>query len=420
MPPATMAIAILLATVTLIVTRPGGFSEGWAAMLGAGAMLLLKLARLADLRAVVSEVAGVLLFLLGMMVLTAAAEPSGLFDLLALRRARAARGSGYALFAGVFLLGAAITALLSLDVTVLVLTPIVYALAARARLDALPYVYACTFVANTGSLLLPISNLTNLLVYGLLGLGFAQFVGLMLFPQLVALVVNGAVLFLLFRGRLPRRFDRCALEGLEPDDDANYLRIATAVLTTTLLALVVCGLRTWPIYPPALAGGGLLLAIALARRRLSPRQAVRQVSWSLFPFVIGMFTVIRGVEAAWLPRLGSGAQLDAHGLPALLITAFGTALGANLVNNVPMVAGMIQLLGHASPAARQPLALATVLGANLGPVVTPFGSLATLLWLTIVRRKGEEVTMIGYMKVGALVAPPVLLAATLALAVVLR
>jgi len=339
---------------------------------------------------------------------------------LALRTARAARGSGYALFVGVFGLGAAITALLSLDVTVLVLTPIVYALATRLRLDALPYMYACTFVANTGSLLLPISNLTNLLVYGLLGFGFARFADTMLLPQIVALAVNLAVLFLLFRARLPRRFERGALTALPMNTDPTYLRIATAVLGATLLALLACGLRAWPIYPPALVGGASLLTVGLARRRLVPRQAAREISWGLFPFVIGMFTVICGVEAAWLPRLGGVDRLSAHDLPALLVTAFGTALGANLVNNVPMVAGMIGLLGHADPAARQPLALATILGANLGPVVTPFGSLATLLWLTIVRRKGEEVSTLGYMKVGALVAPPVLLAATLALWAVLR
>ena len=133
-----------------------------------------------------------------------------------------------------------------------------------------------------------------------------------------------------------------------------------------------------------------------------------------------MFTIIRGVEDLWLRRLGGNTTLTAHDLPALLAAAGGTALGSNLVNNVPMVAALIGVLRQADPAAREPLALAVVLGGNLGPVVTPFGSLATLLWLAIVRRKGEAITGAGYIKVGALVAPPVLLAATLALWAVLR
>jgi len=414
------ATVILALTVAAIVARPRGLGEGWSATLGATAMLLTRLATPGDLLAVVREVAGVLLFLLGMMVLTAAAERAGLFALLARRTALAARGSGRALYAGLFFLGAAVTAFLSLDVTVLVLTPIVHALAVRLRLKPLPYLFICTFVANTGSLLPPISNLTNLLVYGLLGLSFTGFARAMLLPQLAALAANLAVLALLFRRDIPRRFDPAPLRADPPVDDPAYLRAATLVLGATLVALVVAGVRGWPIAAPALAGGAALAGAALARGRATPRALAAEVSWGLFPFVVGMFTIIRGVEDLWLRRLGGTITLTAHDLPALLVAAGGTALGSNLVNNVPMVAALIGVLRQADPAAREPLALAVVLGGNRGPVVTPFGSLATLLWLAIVRRKGEAITGAGYMKVGALVAPPVLLAATLALWAVLR
>ncbi len=242
------ATASLAPTVAAIVARPRGLGEGWSATLGAAAMLLTRLATPGDLLAVVREVAGVLLFLLSMMVLTAAAE----------------RGSGRGLYAGLFLLGAAVTALLSLDVTVLVLTPIVHTLAVRLRLKPLPYLFICTFVANTGSLLLPISNLTNLLVYGLLGLGFAGFARAMLLPQLAALAANLAVLALLFRRDIPRRFDPAPLRADPPVDDPAYLRAATLVLGATLVALVVAGVRGWPIAAPALAGGAALAGAALA------------------------------------------------------------------------------------------------------------------------------------------------------------
>jgi arsenical pump membrane protein len=412
--------AILFLTIALIVIRPRGLDEAWAAVGGAVAMLLCRFVSVADLAQVTREVADVLLFLVGMMVLTAVVERSGLFELLALWTARAARGSGYLLFLGVFLLGFAITALLSLDVTVLVLTPIVYALAVRLRVKALPYMFVCTFVANTGSLLLPISNLTNLLAYGLLGLGFVNFARLMFWPQLAALAVNIGVFFLIFRHQLPRQFDRDSLPTRPEGVDLRFLRVAAVTLGLVLLALVVAGVRTWPIAIPALVGGAVLAGIAIGWRKITPRAIVSEVSWSLIPFIIGMFTLIRGAERVWLAQLGGGPTLATHGLPELLLIAFGTGIGANLVNNIPMIGAAIGLLGNATPAAREPLALAAVLGANLGPTVTPFGSLATLLWLTIIRRKGEELSTLEYMRVGILTAPPTLLAATIVLWLVIR
>jgi arsenical pump membrane protein len=411
---------ILLLTIALIVIRPRGLDEAWAAVGGAVAMLLCRFVGFADLAQVTREVADVLLFLVGMMILTAVVERSGLFDLLALWTARAARGSGYLLFLGIFLLGFAITALLSLDVTVLVLTPIVYALAVRLRVKALPYLFVCTFVANTGSLLLPISNLTNLLAYGLLGLGFVNFARLMFWPQLAALAVNIGVFFLIFRRQLPRAFDRRSLPTSPEGADWRFLHVAAVALSLVLLALFVAGVRAWPIAIPALFGGLALAAIAVRWGKVAPRVLVKDVSWSLIPFIIGMFTLIRGAERVWLAQLGGGPTLADYALPDLLLVAFGTGIGANLINNIPMIGAAIGLLGNATPAAREPLALAAILGANLGPTVTPFGSLATLLWLTIIRRKGEQLSTLEYMRVGILTAPPTLLAATIVLWLVIR
>lgn len=411
---------ILLLTIALIITRPCGLNEAWAAVGGAAAMFLCRFIGLGDLAGVAREVADVLLFLVGMMVLTAIVERSGLFDLLALWTARAARGSGLLLFIGIFLLGFATTALLSLDVTVLVLTPIVYALTTRLRVKALPYLFVCTFVANTGSLLLPISNLTNLLAYGLLGLRFASFARLMFWPQMAALIANIAIFLLIFRHDLPRRFDPQSLTSRPDVGNPRFLRVAAVTLALVLTALLIAGLRAWPIAIPALVGGAALLLVAAVWFGIRPRTVISEVSWSLIPFIIGMFTLIRGAERAWLAQFGGGLILGASGLGDLLLVAFGTGVGANLVNNIPMIGAAIGVLANTAPPAREPLALAAVLGANLGPTVTPFGSLATLLWLTIIRRKGEQLSTLGYMRVGILTAPPTLLAATLVLWLVLR
>ena len=420
MPALIATTAILLLAIGLIILQPRGLNEAWAAGGGAAALLLLGFATPRDLWHVTREVADVLLFLIGMMALTAAVERSGLFDILAIRTARAARGSGIALFVGIFLLGFAITALLSLDVTVIVLTPIVYALVYRLGVKPLPFLFVCTFIANNGSLLFPISNLTNLLAYGLLGLSFTGFAARMLLPQLAALAVNIGLFLFLFRRDLPRRFDPDDLPRRPVGLDLDYLYAAALGLGLVLLALFACGLLGWPIAPPALIGGAMLALLAIRWRKATPRTLAREISWSLVPFVIGMFLVIRSAQHYWLAEFGDRLTLSAHHLPALLAMAFGTAFGANLVNNIPMIGAVIGLLGNADPAAREPLALAAVLGTNLGPTVTPFGSLATMLWLTTIRRKGEHLTTISYMKIGAITAPTTLLAAVLALWLVLR
>ncbi len=418
--PLLIATAILLLTIALIVIQPRGLNEAWAAVAGAAAMLFCGFATPADLWQVTREVADVLLFLVGMMALTAAVERSGLFDQLALWTARAARGSGRALFIGIFLLGFVITALLSLDVTVIVLTPIVYALVSRLQVKPLPFLFICTFVANNGSLLFPISNLTNLLAYGLLGLSFGGFAMRMALPQLAALAVNIGLFLYLFQHDIPRRFDPATLPEHPEVRDAAYLRTASIGLALVLLALFACGLLGWPIATPALLGGAVLATIAVLQRQATARELTREISWALIPFVIGMFTVIRSAQHLWLAALGDHLILATHDLPALLAMAFGTALGANLVNNIPIIGAAIGLLANATPDSREPLALAAVLGANLGPTVTPFGSLATMLWLTLIRRKGETLSTLAYMRVGLLTAPLTLLAATLALWLVLR
>jgi len=414
------ASAIVVLTIALIIAQPRGLNGAWAATGGALAMLLCGFATLGDLARVAREVSDVLLFLVGMMVLTAAVERSGLFDLLALRTARAARGSGLLLFLGLFGLGFAITALLSLDVTVLILTPIVYALTARLRIAPLPYLFICALIANVGSLLLPISNLTNLLAYGLLGLSFGSFARLMVLPQIAALIPTIGLLYFLFRRQIPRAFDPTDLPGRPEGAEPAFLRLAALVLAAVLATLLVAGTLGWPIAPPALLGGALMDGIAIRRGAATVPALARDVSWSVLPFVIGMFTIIRGAERIWLDRLGGGVNLGDGGLVDLLVVGFAAAFGANLINNIPMIGALIGLLGNAAPPARESLALAALLGVNLGSIVTPFGSLATLLWLAIVRRKGEQLSSLAYMRVSIVIAPPTLLFATLALWLVLR
>jgi arsenical pump membrane protein len=410
-----VVLAIVAVTLAALVLRPRGLGEAWAAAAGAIAMFLAGAVGPADVVATLRETWDVLAFLLGMMALTWLAEEAGVFDRLAGWVARGARGNGLALFALVFALAAAVTALLSLDVTVLILTPVVYALTVRLRLDALPFMFACTFVANTGSLLLPISNLTNLLVYSQLGLGFGDFAARMWLPNLVAILVNFAIFLWLFRERLPERFDPLA-DNLPPAD--WWLATAAVVLTATLAGLLALGLLRLPLAWAALAGGATLFVVGLAGRRTRAADAARAISWPLFIFVLGMFLVVRGFEHLWLDRLR--IALPADPTVALALAACGNALGSNIVNNVPMTLLSLSLIARAAGPAREAMAYGALVGANIGPTLTTFGSLATMLWLTLIRRRGLDVSAIEYMKVALLTTPAVLAAATAALWLALR
>lgn len=410
-----LSAAVFLLTLALIFLRPRGMNEAAGACIGAVAMLALRLATPGDFAHILAETANVLLFLLGMMLVTGVVEHAGVFDALAVRAARLSRGDGRLLLLNVFLLGALVTAFLSLDVTIIVVTPIVYALTERLGIEPLPYLFACAFVANTASLFLPISNLTNILIYDLLHLSFVRFAAVMFLPNLAALAVNVGIFFALFRRQLPRRFATTALTDREPPPGFAVAAVGLAVVLAGLLAF---GLLALPLAIPACAGAVVLATLAATKRAVTGRDLAGSVSWSLFPFVIAMFTVMRGLERAWLPRLPTIPS--GRGLGTLLVIAFGAGIGANIVNNVPMVAAMITLLRAVATPVPAHLAFATLIGTNIGPSVLTFGSLATMLWLALVRRRGVEVSARAYLRVGLLTTPPMLLAATVTLWLVLR
>jgi arsenical pump membrane protein len=406
-----LVLLVVATTLALILIRPRGLSEAWAAAAGAVAMLLVSPVALGDLPDVLDETADVLLFLLGMMVLTHLVEHAGVFEWLAEHCARLSRGHGVLLFCNVFLLGAVITALLSLDVTVIMLTPIVFAVATRRRLDALPFMFACTFVANTASLILPISNLTNLLVYHDLDLSFSEFAGAMWLPNLVAALANLAVFLILFRKRIPRRFDVSSEISLPPVD--RWFLVAAIVLAGSLAGLLGLGLAERPLAPAALAGAAVLLIAGLAMKRTTLPTVSREISWAVFVFVVGMFIVVRGVQIGVLDDWSFSISRDP--VRAMVAGSAVSALGSNIVNNVPMTLLMMSLFPRVDGAAREALAYGTLLGANIGPTLTTYGSLATILWLNVLRKRGLHIETRDYLRIGVLTMPVVLVSATMAL-----
>lgn len=410
-----LVLAVVITTLALMLTRPRGISESWFAFAGALVMLALRAVPLVAVPRLVDQTSSVLLFLLGMMIVTGIVERAGFFALLAERCVRLARGHGVRLFVFIFLLGALVTATLSLDVTVIMLTPIVYALTTRRRLDALPFMFACTFVANTASLVFPVSNLTNLLVYNRLGISFARFTVIMWLPNLVAAVVNLAIFLWLFRNRLPRVIPDT--QEREAKTEPGWLRLSASVLAVTLLLLFALGLFGRPLWWASLAGGAVLLIAAVATRRIGVRQIAGDVSMPLFVFVVSMVVIVDGVERAWFDRVT--LPFPAPVLPALALGLGAGTIGSNIVNNVPMTVLALSWLQHSPAPSLQPLAFGTLLGTNIGPALTTYGSLATMLWLSLVRRCGMDISTRAYMRVSLLTVPPVLLASGLTLWLVL-
>ena len=417
----TLCTSIIgLLTLAGIMTRPFRWSEARIAMAGAGTLLLLGLIRPADAALTLLRDWNTFLFFLGMMGISAMAEAAGLFDWLAVQAARLARRSAARLFLNVFLLGTAITMIFSNDATALILTPVVYVLVTRLRLPVLPYLFACTFIADTASFLLPISNPINIIVMSRYPLNLFSFLRLLFLPSVVVITINIGIFYLLYRSQLKGSFNINNLPNVEKAvKHKAYFRYTLWVLAVVAPSYVIASAFQFPLSAVAVMGALLLLGGALFWKRTTLLEAGKGISWSIFGFIAGMFVVVRAIEDTGLTiklgnlllRLSGGSSFG-----AVMVGTFGSALGANLINNVPMAVVMNSSLSsvqHAAPAIRNGFVAATMFGCDLGPNLTTVGSLATILWLLILRQRDVEVSGLDYFKVGVLVTPVMLFAGAL-------
>jgi arsenical pump membrane protein len=416
MPRVIITLLVFGAMSFLVLLRPRRWHEAWWTIAGALGMLALRTVSPGDALAATLDGRTALLFLLALLLLSLLVGKSGFFEWAAIRCAQFAHGDGRALYRNTFVLGALITATLSLDTTAVILTPIVLALVKRLRMPALPYVVLCAFVSNVGSLLLPISNLTNILFAGTFHLAFAPFAARMLFPQLVALAATYALLGRRFRRELTERFDPASLPSPSSVVPSRaYFVTSIAALVSVLVGYFFAPLVAVEPYVIAFGGVAVLAVAGAVTGRVRPRVAA-EVSWGVFPFVIGLFIAVRGVEnlgfspvvSAWLARMHAGSA------GKMLTTAAITALASNVMNNLPAALLMRGVLHDARVHAR-PI-FAALVGANAGSIVTPFGSLATMLVLALARQAGVTVSTKTVVGLGAVLAPILVVCATLALA----
>lgn len=352
--------------------------------------------------AVADRVWPILLFVVAVTVVAELASKAGLFDVVAARLARLARGRTVWLWVLVVALATVATAFLSLDTTAVLLTPVVVAMAVARKLDPLPFAFVTVVLANTASLVLPVSNLTNLLASAALG-GHdpVAFLALLGPSALIAIAVSVAVLTAVFLRKLPRTYPDAAAPAVA---DPVLLRVS-AIVTLALLPLLVIGLDPWM---PALAAAVVLVAVFAVR---APRAlGIRLVPWSLLVFAGGLFLAVGALEAIGIGRITSVLAGTGEDLPALWQLAGVGALAANGINNLPAYLAMESVAG--SPARLAAL----LIGVNAGPIVTPWASLATLLWHDRLVAAGVQVRWSRFVLIGAVIAPLILVLAVLPLA----
>ncbi len=409
-------LAVFAAMLVLMVLRPRRWSEAWWTMLAAAAMLVLGLVTPHEALGAVLAGKNTLLFLVSLLALSLLIGKSGFFDWAAIRCALVAKGDAHSLYRNAFVAGAAITAILSLDTTAVMLTPVMLALVKRLRVPGAPYVLLCAFVANVGSLLLPISNLTNLLFADAFRQTFAAFAARMLVPQLVALVTTYAVLRWHFRRELPASFDSKSLPlpaSVVPN--RPYFLICVSALAAVLVCYFLAPLVGLEPYVFAFAASAVLAVAGMASGRVQIR-FVQEIAWDLFPFVIGLFIAVQGLENLGIVDVSAGwlAEMRPGSAGKLLAAAGATAFASNITNNLPaaLIARSVLLRSHA----HMGTVLAALIGANVGPMITPFGSLATMLVLAFARRDGEEVGAGQLVMLGLWAVPVILVLTTLALA----
>ena len=408
MNPALPAWGICLAATAGIIVRPFRLPEAVWAVGGAVLLVLLGFLPAGAALGAVAKGGDVYLFLTGMMLLSEAARAEGVFDWLAASVVNRAHGSPTRLFALVYGAGVVVTVFLSNDATAVVLTPAVYAAARKADAAPLPLLFACALVANAASFVLPISNPANLVLYGghmpELGAWLRSFA----LPSIAAIGVTFVMLRLVERRRLAGACER-TVERAPLSRGGRAALIG--IVATALLLIAMSGLDRPLGLPTCLAGVATALAVSRIARR-SPLALVKAVSWGVLPLVAGLFVLVEALDRTGVTATIAGALSRAarDGAP-LAAAGAGTilAFASNLVNNLP--AGLIASGAIARAHAPRLVVDGLLIGVDLGPNLSVTGSLATILWLSAIRREGEDVGFWRFLKVGAVVMPPALLAA---------
>ena len=421
-----LAIAIFILTLTFVIWQPKGLGIGWTASIGALLALLTGVISQADIPVVWGIVWNATFAFIAIIIISLLLDEAGFFKWIALHVARLAGGRGSRLFGFIVLLGAVVSALFANDGAALILTPIVIAILVALRFSAattLAFIMAAGFIADTASLPLVVSNLVNIVSADFFAVPFDRYAQVMVPVNGVSVVASLLVLYGFYRHDIPRVYELTLID--DPNTaiaDKTTFVTGWWVLAALLVGFFVLEPLGIPISVIAGIGATVLLLVATLGKKLPIKPVLRHAPWQIVVFSLGMYLVVYGLKNAGLTDYLAAIlqQLSSQGIwVATLGTGFLSAILSSVMNNMPTVliqALAIDAASVSNTMIKEAMVFANVIGCDLGPKITPIGSLATLLWLHVLAKKQIDITWGYYLKVGVILTVPVLAATLLGLA----
>ena len=417
-----VAMSLFLVTLTFIIWQPRALQIGTTAVIGAIVALLLGVVSFSDVITVTDIVWDATLAFIGIIILSLVLDEIGFFEYSAIKMAKLSGGSGNKMFVYILLLGAIVAAFFANDGAALILTPILLAKMKYLKMKPLPifaFLMAGGFIGDSASNPLVISNLTNIVTAGYFDIGFLEYMQNMLLPNLLSIFASIVVLWIYFRKDIPLRVD----VELLPEASSVIKNETMFKLSWFFLALLMAGYfigdyYSLPVSVFALGGALVFLSIANYYKAVKPLTTIKAAPWQVVWFSIGLYIVVYGLKNAGFTEVVASwiAYLITQGnVVAIIGTGFLSAIISSAMNNMPTIMIMDIAIDEVGYVGNEALVYANILGANLGPKMTPIGSLATLLWLHVLAQKGVKIGWGEYMKVGLVITPPVLLVALLGL-----
>ncbi|CAI0729786.1 arsenic transporter [Serratia proteamaculans] len=412
-----LAGSIFILTLVLVIWQPRGLSIGWSASIGAVLALGMGVIHIHDIPVVWNIVWNATAAFIAVIIISLLLDESGFFEWTALHVSRWGNGRGRLLFTWIVLLGAAVAALFANDGAALILTPIVIAMLLAlgfSQATTLAFVMAAGFIADTASLPLIVSNLVNIVSADFFGLGFTQYASVMVPVNLAAIAATLVMLHLFFRRDIPARYDVSLLKmPASAIKDPATFRAGWIVLLFLLVGFFVLEPLGIPVSAIAAVGAAVLFVVAKRGHVINTGKVLRGAPWQIVIFSLGMYLVVYGLRNAGLTEYLSAVlnMLADKGLWAATFgTGFLTAFMSSVMNNMPTVLiGALSIDGSAATGiVREGMIYANIIGCDLGPKITPIGSLATLLWLHVLAQKNMTITWGYYFRTGIIMTLPVL------------